>query len=83
MSKRRGTMSRRRVYDVSPKGEKWAVKERGASRAVGIFDNKSDAVARAREVAKNQPLAQVVIRKRDGSIQTEHTYGKDPHPPKG
>lgn len=76
-------MSKRRTYDVSPKGEQWTVKERGASRAVGNFDKKSEAVERAREVAKNQPLSQVVIRKQDGSIQTEHTYGQDPHPPKG
>jgi len=24
-----------------------------------------------------------VIRRKDGQIQTEHTYGKDPFPPKG
>jgi hypothetical protein len=76
-------MSKRRVYDVSPKGKEWSVKERGADRAVGNFAKKSDAVDRAREVAKNQPRAQVVIRKQDGSIQTEHTYGGDPYPPKG
>ena len=76
-------MSKRKVYNVSPKGDQWSVKQRGAERAVGIFDNKADAVARATEVAKNQGTSQVVIRKQDGSIQTEHTYGKDPYPPKG
>jgi DNA modification methylase len=76
-------MSKRKTYDVSPKGSQWTVKERGATRAVGNFDKKADAVQRAREVAKNQPISQVVIRKLDGTIQTEHTYGKDPYPPKG
>lgn len=76
-------MSKRRTYDVSPKGNEWTVKERGADRAVGNFDRKAEAVERAREVAKNQPLSQVVIRKQDGSIQTEHTYGRDPYPPRG
>lgn len=76
-------MSDRRVYDVIPSGDQWSVRERGAGRAVGNFENKSDAVQRAREVANNQPLAQVVIHKQDGTIQTEHTYGDDPHPPEG
>lgn len=76
-------MSSRRVYDVSPKGEQWKVKERGAERAIGVFDRKEDAVDRAREVAAKQPLAQVVVRKQDGSIQTEYTYGDDPYPPAG
>lgn len=76
-------MSKRRTYDVSPKGNEWTVKERGADRAVGNFDRKAEAVERAHEVAKNQPLSQVVIRKQDGSIQTEHTYGRDPYPPRG
>jgi len=76
-------MSKRRIYNVGPDGDQWKVKERGAKRAVGDFDNKADAIDRAKEVAKNQPLAQVVIRKQDGSIQTEYTYGRDPYPPKG
>lgn len=76
-------MSKRRVYDVSPRGDQWVVKERGAERAVGVFDNKADAVARGAEVGKNQGNSQVVIRKQDGSIQSERTYGRDPYPPKG
>jgi hypothetical protein len=77
-------MSKRRTYDVSPrKGGQWAVKERCASRAVGVFDLKDDAVDRACEVAMNKPRSQVVIRKTDGKFQTEHTYGSDPYPPRG
>jgi len=76
-------MNKRRIYDVSPKGKQWAVKERDADRAVANFDNKVDAVKRAREIANNLPLAQIVIRKQDGTIQTEHTYGDDPFPPPG
>ena len=37
----------------------------------------------AKEVAKNQPPSQVVVRKQDGTIQTEYTYGDDPYPPRG
>lgn len=76
-------MTKRRIYDVSPSGDRWAVKARGAARAVGVFDTKADAVERAKEVAKKAPDSQVVVRKEDGTIQTEHTYGHDPFPPKG
>ncbi len=61
----------------------WKVKEENASKALSKHDTKDDAVNRAKEVAKNQDLGQVVIHKQDGTIQTEHTYGKDPYPPKG
>jgi hypothetical protein len=77
-------MSKRRVYDVKPTDNGWAVQERGAGRAVGNFDKKSDAVDRAREIGRNNPEpSQVVIRKENNRIQTEHTYKKDPYPPKG
>lgn len=76
-------MSTRMTYDVSPRGDGWGVKARGAGRAVGRFATKAEAVDRAREVARNQPLAQVVVHRQDGTFQTEHTYGKDPFPPNG
>lgn len=61
----------------------WNVKEENASRASSSHDTKAEAVDRAKELAKNQELGQVVIHKKDMTIQTEHTYGKDPYPPKG
>jgi hypothetical protein len=76
-------MSERAIYDVIPRGERWAVKGRGAKRAVGVFDDKKDAVRRAKDIAKRWVESQVVIRKQDGTIQTEHTYGTDPFPPRG
>jgi Uncharacterized protein conserved in bacteria (DUF2188) len=76
-------MSNRKTYYVSPRGSSWAVKGRGADRAVGVFETKVAAVDRARDVARNQSQGQVVIQRRDGSFQTEYTYGKDPFPPRG
>jgi hypothetical protein len=76
-------MKKRKVYDVAPRGEGWAVKQRGAKRAVAIFQDKADAVARAREVAKKREPAQVVVRGKDGEIKNEYTYGGDPSPPRG
>lgn len=76
-------MAERTVYDVTPRDDRWAVKRRGAERASDIFDDKDDAVNRARELAKAIGHSQVVIHGRDGKIQTEYTYGNDPYPPKG
>lgn len=76
--------SRRTIVDVSPTGKgDWKVQKRGSQRADRVFKNKQDAVKRARYLAKSQDLGQLVIRKSDGKIQTEHTYGQDPFPPKG
>ena len=66
-----------------PDGDKWKVKGEKAERAVKTFDDKKDAVDFGREIAKNQPLGQLKIHKKDGTIQEERTYGKDPYPPKG
>jgi hypothetical protein len=59
------------------------VKEENASRALSNHDTKADAINRAKKDAKSQDLGQVVIHKKDEIIQTEHTYGKAPYPPKG
>ena len=70
------------AYYVFPDGKKWVLKKRGNEKATGRFDRKEDAVQRGMEAARNQ-LGQLVIRKKDGKIQEERTYGKDPHPPPG
>lgn len=75
-------MPKRKVYDVSPSEKGWNVKARGANRASNHFDNKADAVQRGRDLAKGQE-GQLVIRKQDGTIQEERTYGNDPYPPSG
>ncbi|MCH7809332.1 MAG: DUF2188 domain-containing protein [Chloroflexi bacterium] len=67
---------KRITYDVTPYRDKWRVTKRGASRASGTFERKQDAVSRARHLAKSQTLGQLVIRRQDGVIQTEHKYGR-------
>ncbi len=69
---------RKRVW-VSPDGKGgWDVKTQGAQRAAANCEDKADALSKAKEVAKNAPLGQVIIQGKDGKIQTEHTYDKDP-----
>jgi len=70
--------NRKKVW-VSPDGNGgWNVKTQGAKRAAGNFENKNDATAIGKRIAKNAPLGQIIIQKQNGIIQTEHTYGKDP-----
>jgi len=77
-------MGQRRTYHVTPTGKgDWKVKAEDKSRAAGVHQNKSEAIAQARDLAKANPKGQVVIHKRDGTIQAEHTYGSDPYPPRG
>jgi hypothetical protein len=74
----------RKVYHVVYQDEVWKVKqERGYTIANGKFDNKAEAVERAKEAAKRAKLGQVIVHKRDGKFQTEYTYGDDPKESKG
>ncbi|SPD71991.1 conserved hypothetical protein [uncultured Desulfobacterium sp.] len=76
--------SDRRVYHVTPDQNKgWKVKREGAARASDCFENKGDAIQRGKELAKSASEGQIIIHRRDGRIQTEHTYKNDPFPPKG
>jgi hypothetical protein len=69
----------RTTYHVTPEPSGgWRVLKAGGQRASARAALKSAAVQKARELAKKQPLGQVVVHKEDGTIQTEYTYGDDP-----
>ena len=68
----------RHTYHVTPHGDAWRVMRAGAGRADSVHASKAKAIARARELAKKATLGQVKVHGRDGGIQTEYTYGKDP-----
>ena len=83
MPKRKSQEPQRVSYHVVPKSDGgWNVKREGAERASASTDTKKDAIDRARELAKSQPLGQVVLHRGDGVVQKEWTYRKDPrrHP---
>lgn len=74
----------RKSYHVSKKsGGGWKVKGAGAKRASSTHRTQKAAQKAATKLAKGQSKGQIVIHGRDGKIRTEHTYGSDPHPPKG
>ncbi len=66
-------------YHVTPRnGGRWAVIKEGSERVSGIFENKTEAIKYARELAKKAKLGQIFIHDRNGRIQKEYTYGQDP-----
>lgn len=72
-----------RPYKAVWAGENPNTKAVMSCALAGITEPKKCAIARASELAKKAKLGQVVIHGRNGRIQKEYTYGKDPFPPKG
>ena len=69
---------REKIHIVPRENGDWAVKREGAGKASSVHNEKQEAIERGKELAKDAPLGQIIIHKRDGTIQTEHTYGEDP-----
>jgi len=68
---------------ANPKGG-WDVKKPGSTRAGAHADTKDDAVARARQIVRNNGGGEVRIHGRDGRIRDSDTIppGNDPMPPR-
>jgi hypothetical protein len=75
----------RKVYHVSfdEKDEGWVVKTENGRRVGGPYATKTEALADAKQGVQAVALGQIVVHGRDGKIQTEHTYGKDPRRHRG
>ena len=73
----------RKVYHVTPVGEAWGVRRARRKRADSIYFIKTDAIARAKRLARAAPLGQVKVHGRNGRIQTEFTYREDPRSTRG
>lgn len=71
----------RSVYHVVPDDWDWRVTKGGVT--LSRHANKDDAVVAATREAKANEPSQLVIHKRDGTIEKEYTYGDDPYPPPG
>ncbi|MFA7331046.1 MAG: DUF2188 domain-containing protein [Candidatus Delongbacteria bacterium] len=57
------------------------MKRAGSDRASVHTDTKKDAVEKGREISKNQGT-ELVIRRKDGTIEKSDSHGNDPCPPK-
>lgn len=71
------------VYAVVPDPDGgWDVRKQGAAPASAHYDTKERAVSRAVELARAEDLARVVVHRRDGTVESEETYGNDPREPR-
>jgi hypothetical protein len=71
--------TRKVFHSVSRKG-KWTVtlNNRAVAEHGTQAESEKDAKDRARAAYEDGGLGQAVLHRDDGSIRTEHTYGKDP-----
>jgi hypothetical protein len=67
------------IYEVATHEDgRWHIRRRGTSRLDSIYGHKADAVTRARGLCRAAQPSQLVIRRRDGTIEHVRTYGDDP-----
>lgn len=71
----------RKVYRVQFISERWCVRHEGATLSSHVL--KSDAVSSGQKVAKANRPSQLVVHRKDGTIEFEYTYDNDPYPPPG
>lgn len=60
----------------------WQVKGAGNSRATIRTETQAEAIAVAREIARNQE-SELFIHGTNGRIRERDSYGSDPYPPEG
>ena len=74
-------MSRIAYHVIPVQAGGWKVKRGGATRASRIFEVKVDAVNFGKQLSANQN-GELVIHRKDGTIQSADSFGYDPNPPK-
>ena len=62
-------------------GEQWAVQGEGNSRASSLHNTQREAIAAAREIARNQQ-SELLIHGQNGQIRSRDSYVNDPNPPR-
>jgi hypothetical protein len=74
---------KRDKYFINPTEAGWELKKQGADRATKTFETKNSALDYSRDFVGSKDNSQLIIKKQNGVIQTEHTYGNDPEKYKG
>lgn len=67
---------------VVPRGSGWAIQGAGNRRATSVHRTQAEAIAQARDIARNQG-SELLVHGRDGRIRERDSHGHDPNPPKG
>jgi uncharacterized protein YdaT len=66
----------RDTYHVVPHSRGWAVKRAGAGRASNVFESKSEAVERGKELARTA-ATELVVHAAGGRVSNPNSYGGD------
>jgi len=74
-------MAKRDIHVVPAPSGGWSVRKTGAERSSKNFDQKTAAVDYGRKASRAE-RSELVIHKKDGTIQQKDSYGTDPLPPK-
>lgn len=74
-------MSRETTHVVKSPHGGWAVKKGGSQRASKVFENKNAATNYARQQSRDRG-SELVIHRKDGTIQRTASHGRDPIPPR-
>ena len=75
-------MSKGKQHIVQPHEEGgWEVKKSGSDRASRVLPTKDQAEKTGRKISQNQGT-ELVIRRKDGTIERKDSHGNDPNPPK-
>ncbi|HEX8692831.1 MAG TPA: phasin family protein [Longimicrobium sp.] len=62
------------VYSVTAREDGWAVEKQGAERAVSVHPTKDEALERARALAAEHRPSELVVHRKDGSVQDTFVY---------
>ncbi len=74
-------MQTKQYHVVTASGGGWLIRAAGAATPLGHFATKAEAVRKAREICKMEK-AELVIHRKDGTIQRSDSHGNDPFPPR-
>lgn len=74
-------MGKRKNVHVVHEDNQWKIKKEGNQRSTSTHKQKDVAVKRGRKEAEKEG-SELIIHKRDGTIQDKESHGNDPNPPK-
>lgn len=75
-------MTKKPAHHVVTHGDGWAVKKEGASRVSSQHATKKEAESAGRATSTNQGT-ELIVHRKDGTIERRDSHGHDPYPPKG
>ena len=74
-------MTRKSNIWVGHHADGWAVRREGSDRASKVERRKVDAVDLGRSMAQRE-RTELIVQRKDGTIQSKDSYGRDPFPPR-